>query len=205
LDAVFEQFEEPAQQSHAYELGLWVFLISEVMMFGGMFTAYCEYRHVYYEAFRVGSQHMILWAGTVNTAVLLTSSLTMALAVHQKAERPARWLWPTLLMGLVFIGIKAYEYYSHYIDHLFPGATFHLAGAPTGTEIFFLLYFLMTGLHAFHLTVGCGVVTWMAVSARRPLDTLGRTRVEMLGLYWHFIDIVWIFLYPLLYLVGGGL
>lgn len=204
--SVAHQFDDLAQQREADTLGMWVFLLTEILLFGGVFLGYSVYRSIYPEAWSEGSHHNDLLLGTLNTAILLGSSLTVALAVH--AAESKRWrgvrilLQVTVLLGLIFLGIKFYEYYVHYQHGVVPGARFELSGphAPQ-VALFFVFYFAMTGLHALHMIVGVGVLSAMTLLVRT-----GRLRnpvtIEMGGLYWHLIDIVWVFLYPLLYLVG---
>ena len=202
------QFDDLVQQRQAAALGMWVFLVTEVMLFGGLFTVYTVYRWLHHPAFVEGSHHMALIAGAVNTAVLIASSFTMAQAV-QRAQRGLRrgllgFLASTALLGVVFLGLKAYEYWSHYADGLVPGALWTYAGPHSGPlQSFFFLYFAMTGLHAVHLTVGVGLVTGLIVLARRRRFTAAyHTPVEVIGLYWHLIDVIWVFLFPLFYLIG---
>jgi cytochrome c oxidase subunit 3 len=203
------QFDNMAQQAEASSLGMWVFLGTEIMFFGGLFMAYLAYRYASPEGFREASHHLDVTLGTLNTAVLICSSLTMALAVRaaQTSERPrtqVTFLIITILLGFVFLGIKAVEYYEKFRDHIVPGPNFHWEGAfPGPAEMFYSLYFAMTGLHALHMIIGVSlmsVITWMA--ARGRFDSEYYTPLEVSGLYWHFVDIVWIFLFPLLYLIG---
>jgi len=198
-------FDDAQQQSHAVTLGMWTFLITEVMLFGGIFTGYTVYRLNYPYAFAQGSEHLKMWLGTANTAVLLGSSLTMALAVRAAAagrdRLTARFLALTVVLGLGFLGIKGTEWALEFREHLFPGPGFH-AGTfadPMHSEMFFVFYFVMTALHALHMTVGLCVLVTFAVLARRGRAT--HDAVEVAGLYWHFVDVVWIFLFPLLYLI----
>jgi cytochrome c oxidase subunit 3 len=206
--AVLEHhFRDLQQQRDAAMLGMWIFLVTEVMFFGVLFMGYTAYRVVYHESFAEGSHHLKLLLGSINTAVLLSSSLTMALAIHaaQLGRRRALvgFLLVTMLLGAVFLGIKAFEYYYEYEEHLVPGLNFAFSGPNPGhVEIFFILYFFMTGLHAFHLTVGIGLVAVIALLAWRGRYTSEyHTPVELTGLYWHFVDVIWVFLFPLLYLI----
>jgi cytochrome c oxidase subunit 3 len=187
---------------------MWVFLLTEIMFFGGMFTGYAVYRVAYPAAFIEGSQHLDIVLGGVNTAVLIGSSLTMALAVHstQLGERASVvcFLLLTMLLGLVFLGIKGVEYGHKFADHLVPGSGFVFAGphAPQ-VQLFFCFYFAMTGMHALHMLIGLVILAVLAwQSWRGRFSPLYATPVELTGLYWHFVDIVWIFLFPLLYLLG---
>jgi cytochrome c oxidase subunit 3 len=188
---------------------MWVFLATEVMFFGGLFLGYTVYRTQHPQAFAAASHHLKMPLGAANTAVLLTSSLTVALAVHAahlgRRRALAAFLLATIVLGLVFLGIKGMEYYYEYVEHLIPGRLFHYEGpAPAeGVQLFFLFYFAMTGLHATHMIVGIALMTVMAVLAwRGRFSTEYYSPIEMSGLYWHFVDIVWIFLFPLLYLIG---
>ena len=200
-------FETMQQQKEASTLGMWLFLLTEVLFFGGLFFAYLLYRMWYFEAFAEASRTIQIWPGLINTAVLIGSSLTMALGVRaaQTSQRSAtvRWLIATIFLGLVFLGIKVYEYADKFEHHHVPGANF-ISDSPWAAQeqIFFSLYFTMTGLHALHMIVGVvmmSVITWMAHKGK--FDSTYYTPVEMAGLYWHFVDLVWIYLFPLLYLV----
>ncbi|HXS52415.1 MAG TPA: cytochrome c oxidase subunit 3 [Usitatibacter sp.] len=188
-------------------LGMWVFLATEVMFFGVLFLAYTHARIVDPQGFAAASRLTHEWLGTINTAVLLTSSLTMALAVRNgwAGHRTIviRLLWATAALGLAFIVIKAIEYSLEWRDGLVPVLNFTYAGANRrGVETFFFLYFLMTGVHAVHLTIGVLLVAWLALRDRDPSRPVHRREsAECIGLYWHFVDCVWIFLYPLIYLV----
>jgi cytochrome c oxidase subunit 3 len=203
------QFESLEQQSWAVHLGIWVFLATEVLFFGGLFLAYTVYRIEYPQTFEECSKLMDLTLGVINTATLLTSSLTMALAVHAAEEgenKPAvRWLFLTMLLGVVFLGIKGTEYYHKYAEHLVPGPAFRLESINHHrAELFFTLYFGMTGLHAIHMMIGLLVLAVMALMAKRGTFTRAYFHpIQIAGLYWHFVDIIWIFLFPLLYLVGN--
>ena len=230
--ALQHHFSTMSQQREAGVLGMWVFLLTEVLFFGGLFITYTLYRMWYYEAFAAASKSIEITPGLINTVVLIGSSLTMALSVRaaQTNQRKAtvNWLIATIILGSVFLGIKVYEYADKFEHHHVPGPTFQFASehgaevaaheaAPAEgghevtmgpdqlqrtTQIFFSLYFVMTGLHALHMIVGIVIlfiITWMAHKGR--FDSEYHAPVEMTGLYWHFVDIVWIFLFPLLYLV----
>ena len=202
---VAEQFEDAAQQHEAATLGMWTFLATEILFFGGLFMAYVIYRHAYAAGFAAGSRHTDLLFGTLNTALLLTSSLTMALAVHaaqeSQSKRLARYLGLTILLALGFLVVKGFEYHEDFVEHLVPGQAFN-PKLPARAEIFFYLYWAMTGLHALHVLVGVGALSILVHPARHHrFSSAYYTPVEMVGLYWHFVDVVWIFLYPLLYLV----
>jgi cytochrome c oxidase subunit 3 len=207
--ALAHQFDDLGQQKEAATLGMWVFLVTEVLFFGGLFAAYSIYRAWYPDAFAAASHHLDLTLGTINTVVLITSSLTMALAVHaaQTGERRLLMLFliATMILGGVFLGIKGYEYAHKFAEGHVPGAAFHFEEESLSrqAQVFFSLYFVMTGLHALHMIIGLGIMLWMLWWAWN--GTIGRSYfspIEVSGLYWHFVDIVWIFLFPLLYLIG---
>jgi cytochrome c oxidase subunit III len=205
---VAEQFDDIEQQREAAKLGMWIFLATEVLFFGGLFLSYTIYRYTCGQVFAQASRHLEDVFGGVNTAVLLFSSLLMALAVRaaelDRATQLVRLLLATAFLGVVFMAIKGFEYHKDFVDRLVPGPDFHWDGpdAPRA-QLFFWLYFAMTGLHAIHVTVGIALILGFAVLARRGKFSGGNfVRVETLGLYWHFVDIVWIFLFPLLYLAG---
>jgi cytochrome c oxidase subunit III len=201
-----KQFETPAQQEEAARLGIWAFLATEIMFFGGLFVGYIVYRHAFPLGFAEASRHTNVLYGTINTAILLTSSLTMALGVQaaeQGLRRPLiKYIFLTILLALGFLGVKSLEYTEDFRDHLIPGPHFALAGQP-GQELFFYFYWAMTGLHAIHVIIGIGILSVIAYhSAQGRYNRSYYTPVEVSGLYWHFVDIVWIYLYPLLYLIG---
>lgn len=206
--ATAHQFEDAEQQYEAASLGMWIFLVTEVLFFGGLFTAYLVYRYEHAAAFAGASSHLGLWLGGINTAVLIGSSLTMALAVHaaQTGHRKTliQFLGATIALGLVFLTIKGVEYSHKFHEHLVPGLNFAYEGADANAaELFFCLYFLMTGLHALHMIIGVGVLGVLAWLAWRGwFSSEYYAPVEVTGLYWHFVDLVWIFLFPLLYLIG---
>jgi cytochrome c oxidase subunit 3 len=234
-------FDNYEQQRESATLGVWVFLVTEIMFFGGLFTAYILYRALYPDAFIAGSHQLDVTLGTVNTGVLIFSSLTMAMAVRSaqlgKSKAIVGFLIATIILGSAFLGIKATEYHHKWVEHLIPGDTYHLehlppehakpvlSDLPTGTvaesradiplrmaaqndiqahsQLFFFLYFGMTGLHAIHMVIGVGLLVWLIFPAwKGKFDGNNHNYVEGIGLYWHFVDIVWIFLFPLLYLVG---
>jgi len=203
-------FEDLDQQHEASRLGMWAFLATEIMFFGGLFTGYTVYRNLYPAAFRLASRHLDIRLGAVNTAVLIGSSLTMALAVHaaQLGRKAAQvgFLLATMALGSTFLVVKAFEYHEKWVDHLMPGPAFDAAAfGPEGphARIFYSFYFVMTGLHAAHMVVGIGVLAWIARrAARGDFTPAHHAAIEISGLYWHFVDVVWIFLFPLLYLIG---
>jgi cytochrome c oxidase subunit III len=187
------QFDSTLERRESALLGMWAFLATELMFFGPLFFGYVHARIAQPEAFASGSHHMHIVLGTLNTAILLTSSFTMALAVHAAQEsRPLRaWLVVTALLGAAFVGIKAYEWVSEFSE---------AANASGGEARFYFLYYAMTGLHAVHLTIGIAIVGWLAARARR-FNAAYHAPVEVTGLYWHFVDVVWVFLYPMFYLL----
>jgi cytochrome c oxidase subunit 3 len=223
-------FENMEQQREAGTLGMWVFLVTEIMFFGGMFLAYALYRSLYPAAFASASNHLDITLGTLNTGVLILSSFTMAMAVYftQVGKRRPQilCLGLTLVLGLTFLGVKAVEYYDKYEDRLVPGNLIpghsfdpkiqeegqpvdphklHLLPGATKekVEMFYWIYFAMTGMHALHMIIGAGLLTFLLIfSLKGRFDPEYHSPVEVIGLYWHFVDIVWIFLFPLLYLLG---
>jgi cytochrome c oxidase subunit III len=231
--ALQHHFENMEQQREAGTLGMWVFLVTEIMFFGGMFLAYVLYRNMYPAAFASASNHLDIRLGAFNTGVLILSSFTMAMAVYftQVGRRRAQvlCLGLTLVLGLTFLGVKAVEYYDKYEDHLIPGRLIpgnpfdpevqqegqafdahklHLLPGATveKVEMFYWIYFAMTGMHALHMIIGAGLLTFLLIfSIKGRYDPEYHSPVGVVGLYWHFVDIVWIFLFPLLYLLGRHL
>jgi cytochrome c oxidase subunit III len=205
--ALQHQFETMAQQQESATLGMWIFLVTEIMFFGGLFMAYLLYRVWYPAAWAEGSLELDVRLGGLNTAVLIGSSLTMALGVRAAQtgfpRATVNWLLATIGLGTVFLIVKGFEYAHKFEMHHVPGPNFVFEGPHAKqVEIFLSLYFAMTGLHALHMIIGVGlmsVITWMAY--KRRFSPEWYAPVEMSGLYWHFVDIVWIFLFPLLYLV----
>ena len=223
--ALAHHFDNMEQQREAGNIGMWVFLVQEIMFFGGLFLAYSIFRAKYPAAFAAASNHLDIRLGAVNTVVLIVSSLTMALAVYYAQTGVRRMqvicLTLTLLLGLTFLGIKAVEYRQKYVDNLIPGnlipghpfeqnqeklrEEMHLppGASVQNVEMFFWIYFAMTGLHALHMIIGVGIIAYLIWKARKGRYTPEyHSPVEISGLYWHFVDIVWIFLFPLLYLLG---
>ena len=201
-------FKEAAHQRESALFGMWIFLATEVLFFGGLFTGYMVYRYEHWQAFQEAGRHQEWYLGCLNTVVLLVSGFTMALAVDFARRRERTWLLllfaVTWLLGAAFLGIEGYEYHTKFVKHLVPGSGFHFHGSdPSSSEMFFVLYFTMTGLHMFHMFVGLmcilffGGWTWLS-----PRALLKPNCFEVLGLYWAFVDIVWLFLYPLFYLVS---
>jgi cytochrome c oxidase subunit 3 len=199
-------FHSMAQQLEASTLGMWVFLVTEVMFFGGLFMAYIVYRNMYPHAW-IQASHELNWQlGGLNTLVLIGSSLTMALAVRAAMLGQKRGqiinLSLTILLGCVFLVVKYFEYAAKFEHHLVPGPHFNPA-LEQGAQIFFSLYFMMTGIHAAHMVIGIIMMSIiLGMAAKGTFDSEYFAPVEVAGLYWHFVDIVWIFLFPLLYLLG---
>ena len=205
--ALAHHFEDLEQQHESATLGMWAFLITEVMFFGGLFTAYAIYRWKFPEAWNEGSHELDIRLGGLNTAILIGSSLTVVLSIlaAQKGDQKAivRWLWTTIGLGLAFLVVKAFEYSAKFEHHLFPGEHFSDHVLHPQTELFFGLYFAMTGMHAVHMVIGIGLFGVLLRMAKKGRFTPEHhSWLEMCGLYWHFVDIVWIFLFPLLYLLG---
>ncbi|MDB5051856.1 MAG: cytochrome c oxidase subunit 3 family protein [Fibrobacteres bacterium] len=204
------QFADLEHERSASLLGMWTFLATEVLFFGGMFTGYIVYRTFYAEAFREAGGHLDLFWGGVNTAVLLVSSAAVAMAVRAagqgRGKSTAGWFFSAAALGAVFIAIKAHEYTRDYREHLMPlrDLPFRFPGPHADqARLFFNLYFVMTGVHALHLLIGMGLVLVLAALSWRGRFSGGRDApVEAVGLYWHFVDAVWVFLYPLFYLMG---
>ena len=208
-----EQFEDVQQQRETSFLGMWTFLATEVLFFGVLFTGFFVYRTRWPEDFAQGAKELKWWLGAINTAVLLSSSYCMAMAVHAASEadnrRIVRWLWFTIVLGALFVAIKATEYTIEWHDHLVPH--YHWSDLPPGktgeprseqVALFMTFYFVMTMLHALHMLVGLGVLlTVLVLAKRRHFTREYHHPVEVVGLYWHFVDTVWVFLFPVLYLL----
>ncbi len=209
------QFDDLQQQDDTTKLGMWTFLATEVMFFGGMFLAYILFRWKYHTGFAVGSNELWMWLGFLNTGVLLCSSLSMALAVdYAKLGRLRPLLINlgiTMALGTMFLCVKAVEYSIDYHEHLIPGLNFDLNHIPKlagkldsveqgHVQLFFVIYFAMTGLHALHMLIGIVSIGILGYMIHKSKFADGTT-VESLGLYWHFVDLVWVFLFPLLYLI----
>jgi len=230
-------FADVEQQRNAASLGMWWFLGTEIMFFGGMFCGYLIYRRIYFPEFAVASRSLTLWIGTLNTAVLICSSLTVAMSVRAaqlgKRKQQVKLLLATIFFGLVFLGVKAYEWREKYEEHHIPTFDYNVIGGKGDlikgherflgiekvetdpgklrareaqiqehTQVFYSLYFALTGMHALHMVIGVGifsVITFMAWKGRFTPEY--HTPLEIAGLYWHFVDIVWIYLFPLLYLI----
>lgn len=208
-----EQFDDLAQQHSAVTLGMWAFLATEVLFFGGLILSYVVYRHAYPHEFQFASHQLSVKLGTLNTAVLLCSSLSMALAVHAAQfgarKRLVFFLIVTMALGATFLTIKGFEWRTDWVDGFVPGSHFSFVSHTPRVdarkvELFFCLYFVMTGLHGLHMLIGIALLGFLTVHASRGKYSSGNfAPIELTGLYWHFVDIVWIFLFPLLYLIGN--
>ena len=221
------QFDTPGQQFDSGKLGTWIFLITEILLFGGLFCAYAVYRAANPDVFREGAEFLDKYLGAVNAGILILSSLTMAWAVHCVGCNQRRGLILGLVLTLFcaggFLGIKYVEYKSKWEHGLLPGKYYRPLEHQTGREtagiqpdgqparhaepsrnvrIFFTVYFLMTGLHAIHVMAGIGAISWILLRAvKRHFDSQYFGPVDYVGLYWHLVDMIWIFLFPLLYLI----
>jgi cytochrome c oxidase subunit 3 len=201
-----EHYATPEAHNHAVRLGMWLFLATEILLFAGLFVGYFVYRGYFPEAFRIGPAHLDLWAGTTNTVILITSSFTVALAhhyAHTNRNQHAFWnLVLSILMGFGFLVIKGIEYHHKFQEGALPWHyTYPEVHAP-GAAMFYTVYFFTTGLHALHVCIGLSVLIWVAARCRKNEFSAGYyTPVELGGLYWHLVDLVWIFLFPLIYLV----
>jgi cytochrome c oxidase subunit 3 len=195
------------RQDYAVRLGMWLFLGTEVLLFAGLFLGYTVYRHFYHEAFHEASRHLDLWAGTTNTVVLITSSLSVALAYWaiklDKQKLCAGLLIFTIICAIVFLGIKGIEYHHKFEEGALPGAWYHFSEVTApGANLYYTIYFLTTGLHAIHVIVGMSILIWiLARVLKGHFSSTYFVPVELGGLYWHLVDLVWIFLFPLLYLI----
>ncbi|HEX3344157.1 MAG TPA: cytochrome c oxidase subunit 3 [Polyangiaceae bacterium] len=210
-EQVAEQFEDLPRQAHAARLGMWIFLGTEVLFFSGLFALYAAYRAEHPYGFGVGvEENTVVW-GSVNTGILLVSSYTVALAVHElrRGERRAcaLLLGVTIALGLGFLAVKTGEYMKHFHEGLYPGGvgTFYATHGDAGTKMFFTLYFCMTGLHAVHVFVGTGVLSFLLVQVlRRRIGPAAPHPLAIGAIYWHLVDVIWIFLWPLFYLIPGS-
>ncbi len=203
------QFASLDQQGDTAQLGMWVFLVNETLFFGALIFTYFLYRVSYPHEFAVAAKDAVLWCGSVNLVILLTSSLTMVLAINAAAQaerqQMIRWLVATLALGGAFLCIKGYEYYQDFQDKVVPIVHFEVKpGEGSAGELFWLFYWVATGLHAIHLTIGIGLVAYMLLwrIPRRKIGPAYYAPLEVVGIYWSFVDTVWLFLYPCIYLVG---
>jgi cytochrome c oxidase subunit 3 len=203
-----QQYASLAQQGETAQLGMWVFLATETMFFGGLIFTYYLYRSSYPAEVAHAGKDAVLWCGSVNLGLLLTSSLTMVLAINAAAQgrrhQAVRWLLATAALGVIFLGVKGLEYYIDYDDQVVPALNFIMKpGAAPAGELFWVYYFIATGLHALHLSIGIGLVLYMTVQVHRgAVSPAYYAPIEVVGLYWSFVDTVWLFLYPTIYLVG---
>jgi cytochrome c oxidase subunit 3 len=210
-DLLAHQFDNAEQQQLAANLGMWAFIATEILFFGGMFLGYSVYRYRFPEAFALAGNRMDIALGTINTAILIGSSLSVVLAVQAAQQNRRRVLVRalalTIVLGLVFLGVKFTEYFHKYEEGLVPGLNFdYSTDQARHAAIFFSFYFAMTGMHALHMIIGIGIFSVLLLAARRGrYDDQYYTPVEIAGLYWHFVDIIWIFLFPLFYLLGRHL
>jgi cytochrome c oxidase subunit 3 len=201
------QYDTLARQHATARLGMWIFLASESLLFAGLFALYAAYRAVYPAEFHAAAAHANVVLGTINTYVLLTSSLTVALAIHAtrrgQRRRALLLLAITIALGVGFEVLKGIEYAQHLTEGIAPGGYYAFAALPAhGAVLYFTLYYLMTGLHALHVLGGLCALAWLSLSLYRGRITAGSSLpLELGGLYWHLVDLVWIFLWPLLYLV----
>lgn len=213
LDPIASHLSDPGQREEMATLGVWIFLATEILFFGGLFLGYAVYRMSYPETFVAASGHLDVFLGGLNTFVLLTSSLFIAFAVLAAREgdrkRSTKHLAITLVLALGFLGIKFHEWREEAAKNLVPGAGFEIHGvageAAAQQHLFFCFYFGMTGLHALHMLIGAGLIGWLVWRGWNGAGRIGATariRIESVALYWHFVDLVWIFLLPLLYLTG---
>lgn len=200
-------FDTMEQQFDTAKLGMWVFLVTEILMFGGLFAAFIIFKSFDTKVFILAHEHLNKVMGGANTVVLLTSSLTMALAVRSaqlsRKSQTSGYLVVTILCALAFLVVKYFEY-SQKIEHgLLPGTHFHNDELPKSAHVFFSLYFMMTGLHGIHVVIGIGLISWVLLrNQKNEFDSSFYTPVEIVGLYWHLVDLIWIYLFPLLYLIG---
>jgi cytochrome c oxidase subunit III len=207
LDHVQHHFVDSDQQFDSAKMGMWIFLVTEILMFGGLFVAYIVYRSWYPELYLEASTELDAFWGTVNTAVLIGSSLTVAMAIRSAQLNQIRGLiinlWITIGLAVTFMVIKYFEYEEKIAKGIAPGSYYSYDGLEhEKANIFFSIYYMMTGLHGVHVTIGIGLMIWLVVKAKKGVFHSGYyTPVEITGLYWHLVDIIWIFLFPLLYLI----
>ena len=211
VNGVMHQFEDIDQQNECYAVGMWSFLVTEIMMFGALFMAYTLYRWRYADSFLAAHQYVHIWPGAINTTLLLASSFTMVLAVHytqlKKTKLVLMNLGATMLFATAFLVVKiGWEYIPKFQEHLFPGPNFiwdKPEGSKNVAQIFFSFYFTMTGLHGLHVLIGILIIGFLALQHKKkhPAVHDDYMLTEMVALYWHFVDLVWIFLFPLYYLI----
>jgi cytochrome c oxidase subunit 3 len=200
-------FVDSDQQFNSAKLGMWIFLVTELLFFGGLFCAYIIYRAWYPELYVAASVQLDTVMGTINTAVLITSSLTMALSIwaaqHNKQKLIIYNLIATIVLAFIFMVIKYFEYTHKFDLGIYPGEYYTYTGiAHEKANIFFSIYYMMTGLHGIHVVIGIGLIAWLAIKASKgAFNSAYYTPIEIVGLYWHLVDIIWIFLFPLFYLI----
>ena len=196
-------FETIAHETHAVRMGMWMFLVSELLLFAGMFVLYAVYRVQYGASFAGGVAHNDMLRGSLNTVILLTSSYTAASAAEQaKGRAAALRVGITILLALAFLGIKGTEYVAHFAQNIIPGAAGALGveTAAPGLRVFYVMYFLLTGTHALHVGIGIGVFAWLSWGLLRYDNVIWHRRLELGVMYWHLVDIIWVFLWPMFYL-----
>jgi cytochrome c oxidase subunit 3 len=203
------QYADLPQQGDTAQLGMWVFITTETLFFGALLFTYFLYRMTYPREFAEAAKDAVLWCGSVNIGLIMTSSLTMVLAINSAADGRRRalvcWLVATAFLGLCFLGIKGYEYCLDYNDNVVPAVNFVMKpGEGPAGELFWVFYFVATGLHAIHMTIGIGLILYMLLwrVRRGEITPIYYAPLEVVGLYWSFVDTVWIFLFPSIYLVG---
>lgn len=203
------QYATLDQQGATAELGMWVFLVNETVFFGALIFTYFLYRITYPHEFAVAGRDAVLWCGTVNFVILLTSSLTMVIAINAAAQGERRamiwWLVATVGLGCMFLGVKGLEYYLDFQDKVVPAVNYlPKPGEGRAGELFWVFYWVATGLHAIHLSVGIGLVLYVLLLKipRGEITPAYYTPLEVIGIYWSFVDTVWLFLYPSIYLIG---
>ncbi len=206
-DHLQHHFVDSDQQFESAKMGMWIFLVTEILFFGGLFAAYIVFRSWYPELFLLASDHLDTFWGAVNTVVLISSSLTVAMAIRSAQLNQQKGiiinLAITIALAFVFMVIKYFEYTEKFAVGIFPGGYYTYEGiAHDQANIFFSIYYMMTGLHGIHVVVGIGLMVWLLLRARKGhFSSEYYTPVEITGLYWHLVDIIWIFLFPLLYLI----
>lgn len=203
------QYASLDQQGDTAQTGMWVFLVNETMFFGALIFAYALYRLSYWQAFAVAGKDAVIWCGSINLVLLLTSSLTMVFSVNAGAQGRRRelvaWLIVTLSLGLLFLGVKGFEYVLDIKDEVVPAVNFVMKpGETPASELFWVFYWVATGLHAVHLSIGIGLILYMLLwrIRRGEITPSYYAPLEVVAIYWSFVDAVWIFLYPCIYLVG---
>jgi len=201
-------FNDTEQQRESAKLGMWIFLLTEILLFGGLFLAYSVYRAWNPDMFYNAHKHLDISLGTLNTVVLISSSVTMALAIRfmqiDKKKHTAAFLLATLILASIFLVVKYFEYAHKFHLGQLPGKYYTYTGIEgTNPHIFFSIYFAMTGLHGIHVIAGMSVITWLLIRTMKgAFSSSYYTPIELAGLYWHLVDMIWIFLFPLLYLIG---